>query len=85
MDIGDSMKKFTLTLLSAAAIWLCMASNSMAGPGVRFGLVIGGPGYYAPYPYGYYGPYYGPGYYGYYGPRFYWHGGGRFYGGHHWR
>ncbi len=77
------MKKFTLTILSAIAILLCLAPNSQAGSSVHFGVVVGGPVYYPPSPY-YYGPYYGPGYYGYYGPRFhYWH--RPYYGGyHHW-
>ena len=73
------MKKLTLTLLSAAAIWLCMAPASQAGPG-HFGIFIGPPVFYPPAPY-YYGPgYYGPSY-GYYGPHYYWHHGYR--GGYH--
>ena len=75
---GEIMKKFTLTILGAAAIWLCTASSSMAGPGVRFGIFVGPPVYYPPAPY-----YYGPGYYGYYGPHYYGH--HRFYGGFHHR
>ena len=69
------MKKFTLTLLSAAALLLCTAPASQAGPGVHFGIFVGPPVVYPAYyprdPY-YYGPYYGP---AYYGPGFYWHGG----------
>ncbi|HWB58955.1 MAG TPA: hypothetical protein VG733_05665 [Chthoniobacteraceae bacterium] len=70
------MKKFTLTMLAAAALLFCMAPNSNAGPGVHFGVVIGAPVYPAYYPPYYYGP--GP-YYGYYGPGVYWHGGHRYY------
>lgn len=62
------MKKFTLTILAAAAILLCMTPSSQAGPGVRFNVVIGGPAYPAYYP----PPYYAP-YYRYYTPRVYWH------------
>ena len=74
------MKKFTLTILAAAAMLLCMTPSSQAGPGVHFGIVIGGPAYYPP-------PYYydnGP-YYGYYHPRVIWHRGFYHRGYRHWR
>ena len=73
------MKKLSLAILGAAAIWLCLVSNSMAGPGPGFAVVVGAPVYYPPSPY-----YYGPGYYGCYGPGFYWHS-VWYRGGHHWR
>ena len=70
-------KKFTLTLLTVLGALMFLTANSQAGPGVHFGVVIGGPGYYGP---AYYPPpvYYGPGYgyYGDYGPGWGYYGGG---------
>lgn len=85
------MRKFILTALMAAGLWLGSVASSNAG--VHFGVYVGGPGYYYPPPYyGYYGgPYYYGGYYGgYYHPYYHYH---RYYGWHrgwyghgrHWR
>ena len=71
-------KKFTITLLTIIGALMFLTANSQAGPGVHFGVVVGGPGFYGPayYPPPVYG--YGPGYYGYYN-----YPGWGYYGGYH--
>lgn len=75
------MKKFALTTLASAALLLCLAPNSQAGPGFHVSVVIGRPVYpaYYPPPYRYYGPYYGR-----YHPRVIWHRGYYYRGYRHW-
>jgi hypothetical protein len=76
------MKKFTLTIVAAIGVWLCLSANSNAG--VRFSIFLNGPDYCAPrypvyhdncgpgYSYGYYRPHYYPHYYhrAYYRPSY---------------
>ena len=56
-------KKFAITLLTVVGALMFLTASSNAGPGVHFGVVIGGPAFY---PGPVYPTYYGPGY-GYYG------------------
>jgi len=68
------MKKYILTTMTAIAVLLFMTANSNAG--VRFGVFVGGPGYYYPQgpDYGY-GDYNGYGHYYHHRHYRYWHGG----------
>ena len=64
------MRKLVLLLLAGLA--LVALAPQPAKADVGFGITVGGPVYYDPYPV-YYGPYYRPGYYQYYHRRPYYY------------
>jgi len=77
------MRKITLTILMAVAMWLTMAPASNAD-GIRFNVIVGPGRPYYPPPY-YVDPYYGGPYYSYYSPSWYYYHGPRYYYGRHYR